>query len=366
MSESLLNVRIVSYNLLSSQLAQESHFVSCTRDALTSKQRGPRLLAKLDEQIAQHPNSVLCLQEVSHSWAGLLHAHLAQRRHHLVVAHYGERFNGHMGVAMSYPIDLFELVDCTVRTVAETRDLYKAPAEPSRLVRAMRWLIWLITLQWLIALVVSSKSGARDPYEYAMARKNDVIVLRLRCRKTSREFVVATYHMPCAFLHPQMMSLHSSLVLQFVDKQAGSLPYVLAGDFNFTPAHDQYTLYTTGTIAEGRAGRPPPPPAIAGSWKFDVTPVRSAYAVAGGEPQFTNWAQIKEEPEFRDTLDYVWISKHWSVDNVQPLNVSKGPLPTVEEPSDHLLVAASLTFDGVRSNKKAATSSEAAEKKKRK
>jgi 2',5'-phosphodiesterase len=363
MSDSpLLNVRIVSYNLLSSHLSQESHFVTCSREALTK--RGPRLLAKLDEQIAQHPNSVLCLQEVSQTWAGQLHTHLAQRRHHLVTAFYGERFNGHMGVATSYPIDLFDLVDCTIRTVSESRDLYKAPAEPSRLVRALRWFLWLITLQWLVALVFTPKTS-RDPYEYAMARKNVVIVLRLRCRATSREFVAATYHMPCAYLHPPMMSLHASLVLQFVAKQAGSAPYVLAGDFNFNPSNDQYTLYTTGSIEEGRVGRPPPPPPIAGNWTLDVTPVRSAYAVAGGEPLFTNWSHVKDEPEFRKTLDYVWISKQWSVGAVHPIAVSEGPLPTLQEPSDHLLIAASLSFEGGR-RKQADNASSPSEGKKKK
>ncbi len=339
-------VRVVSYNLLSSHLAAESHFVTCTRDALASKLRGPRLLAQLDAEVQHHPGAVLCLQEVSQSWASELHTHLAAKGYHVVAAHYGQRHNGHMGVAIAFPTEHYVLADCTIRTIAETRDLHKAAQTGSLAARAVAWLVWLLTLRWLAALFRGTAAAAgdrdRDPYEYAMARENVAIVLRLRCKQSNTSFVVATYHMPCAFRHPQMMTVHSSLVLQFVAKHAGSLPYVLAGDFNWTPAHDQYALYRTGTLPAKSAARPPPPPAIANGWSIDVPPVRSAYAECGGEPPFTNWAQVKAEPVFRETLDYIWVSPAWRVVAIKPLHVDAGPLPTVAEPSDHLLIAATL------------------------
>jgi len=37
--------------------------------------------------------------------------------------------------------------------------------------------------------------------------------------------------------------------------------------------------------------------------------MRSAYAVKNGsEPNFTNFAQIKDDPQFIDTLDYIFVS----------------------------------------------------------
>jgi 2',5'-phosphodiesterase len=47
-----------------------------------------------------------------------------------------------------------------------------------------------------------------------------------------------------------------------------------------------------------------------GKWDTSVGyPMRSAYAVKNGsEPNFTNFAQIKDDPQFIDTLDYIFVS----------------------------------------------------------
>jgi mRNA deadenylase 3'-5' endonuclease subunit Ccr4 len=332
--------RVVSYNLLSSNLAAESHFVTCTKNQLASRLRGPRLLAKLDAEIAAQP-TLLCLQELSQTWGSDLHTHLANKGYHLVTAFYGQRHNGHMGVAIAFPTEHYELKSTVIRTIAETRDLYKAP-EPTLVARVVAAVA--LVFAWFASFVVARKHAARDPYEYAMARENVVVAVQLACKHSQKTFWVATYHMPCAFMYPQMMTVHSSLVLQFVAKQAGAQPFVLAGDFNWSPKHEQYQLYTAGTLAESSAARPPPPGPIAQNWSIDVPPVRSAYAECGGEPAFTNWAQIKSEPVFKETLDYIWLSKHWRVDDVLRHQPTVGPLPTESDPSDHLLIAATLAL----------------------
>ena len=75
--------------------------------------------------------------------------------------------------------------------------------------------------------------------------------------------------------------------------------------------------------------------------------MRSAYKVKNGvEPAFTNYAQTKNDKEpFVGTLDYIFLSDQWIVDNVSELpsmDSVKGPLPTLQEPSDHLLISAEL------------------------
>jgi hypothetical protein len=57
----------------------------------------------------------------------------------------------------------------------------------------------------------------------------------------------------------------------------------------------------------------------------------------------------RDDPAFIDTLDYIFVSRRCEVLDVLPLPdlaVSKraGPQPTVEQPSDHLLLAASIRF----------------------
>ena len=50
---------------------------------------------------------------------------------------------------------------------------------------------------------------------------------------------------------------------------------------------------------------------------------------------------------FTDTLDYIWISDHWDVKSVMDLPnreslVDVKSFPTVSEPSDHLMIGATL------------------------
>lgn len=78
------------------------------------------------------------------------------------------------------------------------------------------------------------------------------------------------------------------------------------------------------------------------------TPLRSAYNTSlGSEPDFTNYAKIASEPPFIETLDYIFYSPDWTVESVKPLphrDSVVGPLPNEEEPSDHILLSASLSL----------------------
>ena len=66
------------------------------------------------------------------------------------------------------------------------------------------------------------------------------------------------------------------------------------------------------------------------------------------EPDFTNHAQVRNDEPFVDTLDYVFLSRHWRVADVQSTphrDDVVGPFPTRLEPSDHLLIAAEVVLE---------------------
>jgi hypothetical protein len=97
-------VRIVSYNVLSSHLADAAHFATVDPDHLEASTRFRKVCQKLDQEIRnvqqQHPNPemeqessfttiptppmpvIFCLQEVSYDWAGKFHAFFSQRGYH--------------------------------------------------------------------------------------------------------------------------------------------------------------------------------------------------------------------------------------------------------------------------------------------
>ena len=101
------NVRIVSYNLLSSKLARPSHFTRANPDHLEYEYRLPLVLAKLEEAMHRDfcgrdegssqsapPPTIYALQEVCYPFASALHTFFAQRGYHFVTGLYGRPFNG--------------------------------------------------------------------------------------------------------------------------------------------------------------------------------------------------------------------------------------------------------------------------------
>ena len=121
-----------------------------------------------------------------------------------------------------------------------------------------------------------------------------------------------------------------------------------SGDFNIKPSEPVYHFLTTGEMEETNPFYPTPKNGM--EWKPTSKPMKSAYAAVqnGREPDFTNYAQSRESDPFIDTLDFIFLSDHWSVDNVMELphrDEANGTFPNldVKEPSDHVMIAASVT-----------------------
>ena len=90
----LCDIRIVSYNVLSSSLAPPSQFPKCAETDLDANVRLARLKHKLLEECKPsdkngNRGSIFCLQEVSREWSGELHTFFAGIGYHLVTASYG-------------------------------------------------------------------------------------------------------------------------------------------------------------------------------------------------------------------------------------------------------------------------------------
>ena len=93
------NVKIVTYNILSSELANPEFFTKCKPEHLDKKNRLPKILEKLQKEIDESDDEspvVFCLQEVSQEWATGLHIFFAEKGYHLVTGLYGSKFNGYM------------------------------------------------------------------------------------------------------------------------------------------------------------------------------------------------------------------------------------------------------------------------------
>jgi len=390
--------RICTYNILSSHLAEPSYFTSCDPVNLDASKRFLKIKAKLDEEVSQ--NAIICLQEVSISWAGPLYAFFAERGYAMVSTSYGNVMNNFMGVAIAVPTSMYSIIDADIRRIAENIDFSIPERERGDFYNSTKSFNnnsnnnknknvvkedggFIQNLFQRAKSIISFSSSIDDDkkltqspkniknvtstedeenervlsyWRDAGGRKNQMICLKLKPissspEKEDKSFVIGTYHMPCAYRRPPMMMVHCALSAQHITDFADGCPYIYAGDFNIKPQDAMYKLLTQGSVESSH----PTMPVILDSFKYTgpwrcnlEQPFRSSYVLANGrEPDFTNFAQIKSEDPFIDTLDYIFISSEWNVESVKTLPIRgniKGPLPSSDEPSDHVMLSAKLSF----------------------
>lgn len=347
-SDAPVLARVVSYNVLSSSLASPSHFRHCDPADLEASVRLTRVLSKLEEPVASR--SVICLQEVSLSWSGPLHAFFASRGFHLVMGSYGSFFNGYMGVGLAFPTDLYEAVDIKVERITDMVGwpTTKGKSGFQKLLRDIQRAFSDMFCSWRGQNSRRSRTGC-DPWTQSRDKRNIMIFARLRSRTNGARLCVGTYHMPCAFWSPPIMLIHSALVVSQFQALCGSDQAVLAGDFNIKPGDSAYNMITCGGIDPDHVDFPPKAPDGSSATKWfpnNFTPMKSAYKeVIGSEPDFTNYARIEDTPTFIETLDYLFCTNTVDVVDVIRLphrDAVKGPLPVANEPSDHVMIGATL------------------------
>ena len=325
-------VRVASYNVLSNWLCSGEGsygFARCRLSDLDSNVRLERVRGKLAAQMSR--GAIVALQEVSRDWCGELVPFFEAAGYAHVSVLSGGAKGGHMGQVVAWPREDYALREVDMPRIGGT----------------------------------VQSGGGTSAWEDAVGRHNCAAMVRLEQRSnddSSRSsFCVANYHMPCAFGSDercQVVVAHAAMLLQHAQRWAGGKPLVVLGDFNFDPSSAAYSLVANGTLDATHPQRPQPNKSV--GWDLAVEPMRSAYVTAWGrEPEFTNFAHTGEVGNvggstslpFCETLDYIWLSEEWSVRDVESLP-SKESLtaqsllsyPTEDEPSDHLLLAASLTL----------------------
>jgi endonuclease/exonuclease/phosphatase family metal-dependent hydrolase len=256
-----------------------------------------------------------------------------------------------MGVGLAWPTEVYDAAQVVIKRLVDARRWPTSP-RPNGLLRASRKAATCLAgvwRQWLRQLGVETEEPF-DPWAVAQGRSNEIIFARLCPRQAASTFCVATYHMPCLYgsaKKRQTMLIHTSLSAQVIQKLAGEHPYVLAGDFNLIPGSSSYRLLTEGHWEVEHEDFPTPRTDDDTGWDANnVKPLRSAYRVKNGqEPDFTNHARVGDGPLFTETLDYIFLSPHWSVEEVVKLPSCadpEGPFPNAAEPSDHVLIGAKL------------------------
>mmetsp|Transcript_128139 Transcript_128139/g.362788 ORF Transcript_128139/g.362788 Transcript_128139/m.362788 type:complete len:379 (+) Transcript_128139:2-1138(+) len=338
----------VTYNVLSSHLASPSHYKRCPPEDLDASARLARVEKKLTSAVDRR--AVVGLQEVSTDWAGDLHVFFASRGYQSVFAQYGAKFNGRMGVLLAYPSERFTARQVRLHHVADS-----LPATPKAAPETPRHLspYGILSREGLADLLginpenlnPNSRYAPRGPtvdalnprqdreWSLAEGRQNMAVFAQLQPADGSGPFCVGVYHMPCLFgsvESRQAVNIHAMALRSALADFAGGEPFVLLGDFNLRPESSSYALLSGADL--GHEDSPATP--LYRRVHSDV-PLTSAYAaVHGKEPG--PWM-----------LDYIWVSGSCDVVACPGLDMDQ-PRPSAAEPSDHLLLEASVQLPASR------------------
>ena len=347
-------VRIVTYNILSTQLASPDYHIHCESKHLETEYRWEGIRKTLFTEIDN--GAIICLQEVSTQWLEKLTPFFASHQYNIIGGTYGYApFDGDMGVFIAYPLKSFKLE--SLRLSKPRREIKKCATKilQSRLMMLFNYICGMIMyfskfpilrslpLKDRLLKMIAKKE---DPWQKAMSKDNLLVMCRFTEIVNDKAFCVATYHMPCQFTNPSLMLIHSSFVVRMISNFAGDDPFAFAGDFNLKQTDLGYKMITEGGFDYNQTVERSSDFDI--QWDVGVTnPLKSAYKeFTCKEPNFTNFSHVKGSSQFKDCIDYIFLSQGWKVDGVIPLleETIGESYPNEDQPSDHIMIGADLSL----------------------
>ena len=341
-------IDLVSFNCLSSHLANPKEFIHYLDTHLNATQRLQKVMCFFKKWTKE--GKIILLQEVSLLWKNEFELFFLENDYYFFSVNYGSNFSGNMGIAIAVPKNLYKVDKIEYKRIGEliSKVPYSTPADE---------LLDSATNMFY-------KYGKRIPYfsnffdekerEYtptsstgiASQRQNQAIYLQLSEVANGEEggnndlasFVVVNYHMPCCFLQPDIQLLHAFYLLQnlwsFNNKE---LPSIIGGDFNIKPDSYIYDFITDRNIPSSLIDL------IPGQFNMHLGKFVSAYLVKNGEePEFTCFSQTKWGGQFKDTLDYFFVSEGVKVAEASLDIDVVTKCPNSECPSDHTPLSVSI------------------------
>jgi len=299
-----------------------------------------------------HENLIILLQEISLSWRGIFEKIFIENNYHFFCANYGSNFSGNMGIAIAVPKQLFLIEKIEYKRIGELITKVDYSSNTDELIDSASNFFYKHgkKLPFFDNLFSDSEQDYSPTTitELAFQRQNQAIYLRLKQLQTQSEneeeiqpaktFAVVNYHMPCCFRQPDVQLLHSHYLLSYMSEFANTAESVIiGGDFNIKPTSYIYDFITEKKVPISLLEYLPH------YFNTDERRYTSAYLTKNGEEaEFTNWSRTKWGGDFKDTLDYFFVSDKVKVREAKMGLTSFGRCPNSDCPSDHLPLIISI------------------------
>lgn len=383
-------IRFISYNLLSSSLRTSNSFPETAKAHLDPFSRLDDILVKFRNILAESKITstgrsavIFGLQEVSLKWEPRLRTFFDSHAYEFISSCYGNRFNGYMGVAIAFPrqtwdnaeehtvlwdgVDAIEIV-CPPQEYGEAgfKQWKKAQKEADSVWYRRVARFGRESLPFRPLLDKLSPRPLRPPQTMIAHRFNRAIFGVMEHADLG-PIAVGTYHMPCMFKYPEVMAVHALLffhALHVFCVKNNLRSFVVMMDANFEPGSLPYrTIMNTITDEERAAIDAVNPgvtrltvPAMLESGPQSLSSFLKNLTHVYPDDSISNHT-IGFAGSFTGKIDYIWytpvspstdgkvvVRPDTALAPLEKADAQPSYLPNAIEPSDHYMLAASMTL----------------------
>ena len=249
---------------------------------LTNPSRKIAIFTQIADMIDRYENIIFCLQEMTGEWHPEFTTYFNKLEYsvHSVLYDVGARDGYQLGILIAVP-NCFEIDLESIKTFVVGNQIIKKNLDATA----------------------------------AAAKKNEILMLKLKATEDDTNFVIVTYHMPCDPINQQIAKLHAEIAINLIKSEYTCEHIIFAGDFNTTPDKLAYRFLTETS---------------------GMTSIWSTMKL----PRFpiTNHAFIKGEA-FAGCIDHIFFKGKLTCTAVI-VHEPPGIIPSKQYPSDHVPVVA--------------------------
>lgn len=321
-------MNIITYNVLSSELANEDWFANSNPEFLKTEYR----MKKLEDIFLSFisDNCIICLQEVSDIFSNLFSDFFSNKDYQYIDCVRYQK----LGIAIAIPNELFVVKNVFIRSINE----------------------------YISKDIIEKNFGLKFEYNIvkeilsAIDEKREILIVKLCHKDTTKEFIVSTIHFPCKYTKPFLMLTYCVYLKVVLSKLVDKYPIILTGDFNSNMNGLEYEFLTKGTISKSN-------PFLKDIKFDDICDTLAEFNSIFPETNFT----LKNSEIYENTcvgcqnkinvgftLDYIFYSKleiletkvlsDFCVEDI-PEGQSVKTLPSESFPSDHFPLYAKFQFN---------------------
>jgi mRNA deadenylase 3'-5' endonuclease subunit Ccr4 len=272
-------IRATTYNVLAQSMMK---YVKGEPEHLLWSHRCELISAELRPRIAAH--HIIALQEVDQTMDEVLSRLFQDTSYTILKSFYSSPDRARFGAWLCVPSEDYDILESSSTRLG---NLIPIPADVTNSQRPLQQ---------------RQDSEQIDVFADATRRSNEMIYARLRRKSSVNSFVVATYHMPCAFWWPGVMTLHLAALKAELWRIQQSCGYsqpafvLLLGDFNITPESSLMEFLLHSQLSSEILPLP--------DWRPPQNMLQfSRLAPEGNEDWFTCW-----NGSFKGSLDHAFLA----------------------------------------------------------